>query len=196
MGHWTVGKRIVVGFSLVVLVVTGFAGISYWKLHIIDNEAHTLLIDCVPGQQAAGKIEATIKENYLATLKHVMAATAAEKSAVEEEMKAITGNVSKVFADYDATITLPEDRVMFNNIIDLRKKFLAVRNETILPVSRSSTMPEAVAAMRSQLDPVYATLLASARKLWRGTKATPTVSSIRWTTPLMPRWSSRKLEWH
>jgi hypothetical protein len=73
MKHWTIGKRIVVGY-VVVLAITVTLGLLAWqRLTTIQTQANSLLNDSMPGVIALGQIDALRRENFMLLEKHILA---------------------------------------------------------------------------------------------------------------------------
>lgn len=161
MSQWTIGKRITLGFAAVLLITGGLGAFALYKLKTINAESDTIVTDCLPGMYLAGQIEASVKENYTLTLKHLVAATPEAKSAVEQEMKATKELITARLAEYEKTITMPEDRRIFDSMAPLRAKFLEIRDTAILPLSKQNKTAEAVEAIAQKLEPAFKPYTAS-----------------------------------
>jgi methyl-accepting chemotaxis protein/methyl-accepting chemotaxis protein-1 (serine sensor receptor) len=116
MQTMTIGKRIgVLGAVLVGLTVL-LAAASLLSLRGLNERIHSLQVDSIPGQYAAGKIgvrasdlRVTMNGALIEELGYAGRDRAARIAAVEEA----EGRLRKELAAYEKTITLEEERRMF-----------------------------------------------------------------------------------
>jgi hypothetical protein len=154
MSNWTVGKRLMCGLAAIICVSVTLGAFAYWKVTEINRDATAITADSLPGVYNIGRMEVTARQNYTLTLHHILSKEAAEKAHIEGQMKELTGQIDQVITAYEKTITLPEDRELFNAVAPLRAEFLRVKNEVVVPASRAMS-PEAADMVEKQLDPVF-----------------------------------------
>lgn len=165
MAHWTIGKRIGIGFLAVLLITAALGIFALTKLSRINDQSDIIVKDCLPGMYLAGQIEILVKDNYTHTLRHSIALTAEAKLLVEQDMKITREKITAILAEYEKTITLDEDRKLFAAMTPLRGKFLEIRDTVVLPLSKQQKTAEAMAAITEKLDPAFKTFLESAREV-------------------------------
>jgi len=155
MRHWTIGRRLVVGFAvvLVIVVVMGTFGIT--RLLTIREGADRITESSLPGTGTSGEIAAFVRDNYAHTLKYILAQSPAEEKEIDADMVATKASIAKLLAEYEKIITLPEDRKNFEAVQPAREKFLKVRDEVILPLIRQNKRQEALDAFHRDLEPAF-----------------------------------------
>jgi methyl-accepting chemotaxis protein len=165
MTQWTIGKRIVVGFASVLTIIAILGSVALIKFEEIKADANIIAIDCLPGMYYSGQLEMVVKDNYAHTFKHVIAQDKPTMDAIEAEMKATSEEGSAFATKYESTITASEDRDLFAKLSVARAKFLDIRNNTVLPLSRQNKTDVAMAAIREKLEPAYQEYLKTVRDL-------------------------------
>jgi hypothetical protein len=137
MKGWTIGKRLTFGFGAVIAIVMALSGFVVLKLADINDAAHIIVNDSLPGIQHMMRAESLARQNMVATLQHIVSADEAKKLAIEEEMKTISAGSDEVFAAYEKTITRARDRELFEKIGPARKAYSDIRKE-LLALSHTS----------------------------------------------------------
>ena len=156
MKNRTIGERIVFGFACLLIISAGFGLYAYLGLVSIDRDATRIADDCLPGVYQIGRIETLNLTNYSLAQRMVFVTDAAKRADMEKTMKANTAEMNALYETYAKTITTPEDRRLYDQIMaargpysDERKKFLADLG--------SLTQDQAAARLFERLDPLYQT---------------------------------------
>ena len=153
MSQWTIAKRLIAGFSAVILVTLLLGGFAFTRLLTIDNDARRILGDALPGVTAILQMSANTRENRALMLEHVVAQTPADKAAIEARIAEHAEANNKTAKAYEATITLDEDRALFARILEAQKELRAVRENELLPLSREGKTQEALAVLNGRVKP-------------------------------------------
>ncbi|MGF1633592.1 MAG: methyl-accepting chemotaxis protein [Phycisphaerae bacterium] len=150
----TIGRRVSLGFAGAVLVTAVLGGYCYQQLSSIDHEVDLLANDSLPGLQSSGNMRIIAGDSLSHVLKHVIAETPEAMTAIEAEMADLAAEKKKTLDTYDATITLDEDRQMFDALAARREAFEAVVAE-VLPLSRSMKTKESLELINRKLLPIF-----------------------------------------
>jgi methyl-accepting chemotaxis protein len=151
----SLSMKLYLGFAAMLVVTAALGVFLHLKLNAIDKWKQIILVDCLPGVESINKMESVVKEEFSLTQEHILANSAKEIQSVEGEMKTKAAEVEALLATYDKTITMPEDRTLFNEAKPLREAFLNARDKAVLPLSRASKDDEARAALSGKLKPAY-----------------------------------------
>jgi methyl-accepting chemotaxis protein len=170
MSTWTIGKRLIVGLAAIISVSIALGGFAYSRITQISGNASAITQDSLPGVYNIGRIDSTARQNYTLTLHHILAKDAAAKARIEQDMKALAGEIDKIVSAYEKTITLPEDRELFNAVGPVRAEFLRVKNEVIVPASRAMS-PDVLDTVAKQLDPAFDKYMVAVKTLVDWNKA-------------------------
>jgi methyl-accepting chemotaxis protein len=147
--------KLYAGFGMVLLIATALGTFAYTRLTQIDGKSRNITSDCLPGIFTAEEIQKRAVSLLLLPAKHILAQDKGEMDAIEAEMAKLKDEIGKLLKDYEATITQPEDRALFEKIVPARERYVAIRNQAVLPPSRLGKKAEALAAFHSQLEPAY-----------------------------------------
>jgi hypothetical protein len=150
----TIGKRIVAGFGLTILITCGLGTFAYTRLSAVETHTQSIVNDSLPGGYLSGEIHSIAAENYGRLLTHVLAEDAKDMTAIEAELTAGIGHIDQVMKKYEATITADRDRQLFAAVQSTRAAYRTVMGD-VLPLSRALKTKEATEVVNRQLKPAY-----------------------------------------
>ncbi len=113
MYQLTIGKKISAGFVAVLLVVAGLGVFAAFQLRAIKRTTNYMTTDPWPGTVAIYEIGTHTKANFGFALSLIVA-EADQRPKIVETLTANRTAIDKLVADYEGTITMPEDRAMFD----------------------------------------------------------------------------------
>lgn len=142
MSTWTIRKRIITGFTTLLVLFATVAVTAFFLLQGIRNSARDVLEDAMPGTAAAGRLKANAAEAQILTLRHVLAESAEEKRAEEQSIQRIVEENSATLKEYEKTIRRADDREQFSRIAGVREAYMKERN-AVLALSREGKAKEA-----------------------------------------------------
>ncbi len=161
----SLSAKLYAGFGAVLLIAVALGAFAYTRLVTISTESNLMTNDCWPGLYMAEEIQKRSQQNIFLTSDHLLASDKADQERVEGEMLKLKAGIDKSLADYEGTITTAEDKELFGKIAPARAKFLAIRNQAVLPPSRLGKLAEAQAAFKHQLQPAFDEYLAVCQAL-------------------------------
>jgi methyl-accepting chemotaxis protein len=167
MNNWTIGKRILVGFSTILALVVALALTNVMLLRSINNRQRTILDDALPGMKATAKITDNTAQSQIAVLRHVLVKTDQERKTFEEKLAALSADNEKLYAELEKTISRPEDRAAFEKAKELRAEYAKPRAQ-VLELSRAGKAEEAVALNRDTAAPAYYAYQAACEAMLQG----------------------------
>ncbi|MDQ3000946.1 MAG: methyl-accepting chemotaxis protein [Fibrobacterota bacterium] len=146
--------KLYLGFGCVLAVSAALGIFAYTRLVVIEGAANAITKDCLPGVISINKVNALAKDNMRWTLVSILAETKAEVAVEMEKIKANVELVEKARKDYEATITLPEDRELYEltkgPLAEFRKNL-----KMVLALAEAGKRKEAEEELKSQLRPAY-----------------------------------------
>ncbi len=157
MRNWTIGKRLMFGFGLVVVIVSGLGVYSVSQLRVVDAAASRIVNDSLPGTALSGQILAHVKNNLAYTLEHLTSDDVKDMEVVEANVAQTRENINKELEDYEKTITQPDDRELFDKVAPARAKFVTAFGQTI-GLSKAGKKEQAFQTFHEQVRPAYGTL--------------------------------------
>ena len=85
MKTWTIRKRIIVGFA-VILTVTGALGVfAKWRIGIVHEQFNIVAKTGVPAMELLADTQVGVLQNQLLINAHIGTTSASEKAAIERE---------------------------------------------------------------------------------------------------------------
>jgi methyl-accepting chemotaxis protein len=157
MNSLTIAKRIVLGFGAVITVVVALGIFARYNLKAIDADAKHIAVDCLPGMATIAIVSNLVQENYILTLKHILSENAAEKKSLLATIDQNVREVNERLGDYEKTITVAEDRALFEKMKSSRQNYVAAFKDVIV-VSDRMDVRASLDALRSRIEPAYAPL--------------------------------------
>lgn len=147
MKNWTLSKSITIGFAVVTLLGLGSGGFALAKLRAVEKHAQFMRADCVPGTIAILSIQSKIKENLGLSQAHIFVK---DKAVMDSAITANVAAIGQMMKDYEASITLPDDRLMFDAFRSNRANFVTSFKAT-LELSRQGKQQEAANWVQSEV---------------------------------------------
>ena len=164
MKNWTISKRIITGFSVILLIFAAVAAASFVLLKHVREQVNLVQVDALPGIQIAQRIKENTSEIELDVLRHVLAKTADEKQAWEDKMQAIRDQNSQAIKDYEKTDVDQSDAQLLDQLKDAREKYVQARGP-VLELSRAGKVNEAYEMITTNLRPLYVAFEAKSGEL-------------------------------
>ncbi len=152
MKNWTIGKRLTLGFTLLLFVIVALGIVNWIKMAGIGRNIDSITDEGLPQLTSAGDLRFEVTVLRIANLRYLMLTNAAQKQAIEIEVESAESNLAAYVAQYQERISTEQERTIFSKISPLLD---AYKSET-------KKMREASNAGNSQET---GTLLASAGKI-------------------------------
>jgi len=115
MKNWTIGSRIILGFTVIVLLSLVLGGFSLVRFAGMRVALEDVADNTVPSLVLLGEIGSVSRERTIARLKMSTAAEA-EKPAMRQSIDEAAKEMEGLFAKYEVLISDPEDRRLFEEI--------------------------------------------------------------------------------
>jgi methyl-accepting chemotaxis protein len=146
MKNWTIKKRIIAGFAILVALST-IMGIMAWNsMRTISAHADEVANDSVPGLAWGGSIMQNLAMAHLELVRHVLTTNVDEKRTDEAALKVIGETVTKLAGDLEKVCTSPEEKTALEKTKQARQNYLTTR-ESILRLSNAGKNEEAMALL-------------------------------------------------
>jgi methyl-accepting chemotaxis protein len=131
MKNWKLSGRLMGGFGLLLAGMGVLGVIALGGLRQIQADSHRLVTDTLPGLYAAGALRSLLQTNLSAVEDVLRLEDPAQRAIAVERIKARGEKVTAIFKEYEATITVDEDRRLFNQLTEARATWLQARDVTI-----------------------------------------------------------------
>ena len=101
MKHWTIGKRITLGFTAILAILVAMAVASFLLLKQIKAHQEGILSDALPGVATAGQIKYLACDAELNLLRVIRAKSVEERKTFAENLKADEDQNTEHLDDYE-----------------------------------------------------------------------------------------------
>jgi methyl-accepting chemotaxis protein len=160
--HWTVGRRLIAGFSIVLLITAALGFLAYNRIQRIHEATITLSERAIPAMVLLNQMESLVKENLLNTARHHLAASPDDKLALEKEMNAKSAFLIELDKQYETHLVTDSEKAA-HQLIKQRQSPYRNKHVSILTLSRAGRNDEARTALESELYPFYQAYIAAFR---------------------------------
>jgi len=154
MKNWTIGKRIIFGFAVPLVLVICSAIVSFILSRQVGAEAKFMDEDVVPCLIQMAKIKGQVSDIQIKVLGNLLAKTPEERKRYEDEIREMRADILKTMEDYKKGIVEEEDRVLFAQLEQVRDNYVATRNK-LFELTRANKTEEALAFNASTVHPAY-----------------------------------------
>lgn len=152
---WTIGKRITLGFGVLMVVMAGYGGFSLVQTRAISRDVSLLADDVVVGVDLGSEIALLAEKNRRRLITHVLEPGTAEMEQMEQEMAAAGTQLQKVIEKYQSHLTYPEDRQNFDAMLKAQNAYQATC-ASVLQLSRTGKKKEANDVLHKTVMPAAA----------------------------------------
>ena len=152
MKNWTVRQRIILGFSSVIVIMVVLSTFALILLYEIRGKVADITSDTLPGLYLSSRIESVSVGTLGLVYKHILTSDAAEKRQLEADIDAGRTDLDEASADYEKTIVLADDRLLFASLLNAKNSCEAAY-KPVVDLSRNGKSAEALILLRERVDP-------------------------------------------
>ena len=158
MNAGTMRKRVVLGFSAVILLMVALCVFAYVQLRGIEAQANALRTDSVPGLYLVGRLHAVSISTYTSVQQHILERDQARMQQIIAYIHDRTAERLDLLKQYEPTITTTKERELSDDTKSALAPYMEVRGEVLKLSADLKTKAEASALLRNQLEPAYGKL--------------------------------------
>jgi methyl-accepting chemotaxis protein len=138
----TIRTKLIVLVAAMAVVLAGLGAFAINRLSAVSAKANIVATNWLPAVGSLGEAgDASIDHRRL-VLQHILLATPQEMASINAQIAEAEANFNEVMKDYEATITLPDERKLFEEVSADWAAYLAA----LPPVMRLSEAGEGVEA--------------------------------------------------
>jgi len=127
MKNWTIAKRLIVGFGIVVTIALMLGVFAIFRLSSINTAAVDIKQDSVPGVVLFDEIAAGVRDNEVLCLQMALTEDKAREAEIEKQIAAASAHNDELFQAYEKTIFTDDDRRKFEDVKTQKTQVRAVR---------------------------------------------------------------------
>jgi len=154
MKNWTISKRIVTGFSVLVVLSAVMGALAWGYLRTISNSADDLSSDQIPGLSVSADVMQNLNHHYVLLFQHVLSTNQEEKKTIESQMQAISSTNQILLKKMELYCNEPEEKPLFDKLQVARQGYLSART-TLWQLSDAGKRDEAMAAFAGPVHEAY-----------------------------------------
>ncbi|MBN9694077.1 MAG: MCP four helix bundle domain-containing protein [Verrucomicrobia bacterium] len=131
MNTWTISRRIILGFSAVLLITAGLGVFALWHLNGLSEDLETLADNTLPSVLLINEAAALSRENI--SLAQQLTLTDSDEQRVRDgnQIAANRDRISELFRNYESLISDQEDRRLFEDAKQSRNKVAEIRDRLV-----------------------------------------------------------------
>lgn len=99
--NWTIGRRITLGFTAVLVVVACIGVFALNRVHAIARSNGAVTANAMPSIVLFAQIESLVKGNFINTTQHLDATDAARMAAIEREMNEKSDKLTALYKEVE-----------------------------------------------------------------------------------------------
>jgi methyl-accepting chemotaxis protein len=155
MTSWTISRRIVAGFSAMILIVALLIGSFEYFTRQLDYQVRTITQDNIPGLLTSSQALHDALNYRVLTLRHLVSRDPAEWASIEAECDALAKRTAENLARYEKTVFMPEDRAVFEKVGPAFNRYRDVARQ-MRQLNASGDHIAAAALVKSAAAPAFA----------------------------------------
>ncbi|MGC4072849.1 MAG: methyl-accepting chemotaxis protein [Nibricoccus sp.] len=165
MKKWTIRRRILTGFSLVILLTCALAATGIYFLREIKADSTEIVTGDIPGLVLASQILNNTGDIQLELARHRLALTQEQMADHEARIKAIAEVNEKAIKQYEALIIGDVEENLFKELRQAQRAYIEARGP-MLELSRANKTEEQIQYNKETLSPAFARFEAAAQKIF------------------------------
>lgn len=116
MKKWSISKRLVLGFSALLLVMMSLGGITWFKMVSIKEHLDQVTKESLPGLKVAGDIRYQVATLRITNLKHAMYTNALVKKDLDSQATREEAELKHLVAEYEQYAKAAEQKEIYSKI--------------------------------------------------------------------------------
>jgi methyl-accepting chemotaxis protein len=154
MKTWTIGKRIIVGYAVVLLATLAIGMFAYTRLNIIRESSDSLTTESLPGMLKLTQIQIKILESNTRVLMHVLSTEPAQYNELEVRAKELSAGTTQLYKEVHEMVVTAEERALYEKVLAARAAFLKGR-AAVFDLSNNGRKAEAYDLYKSGFTPIF-----------------------------------------
>jgi methyl-accepting chemotaxis protein WspA len=159
MKNWTIRRRLLGSFIVILALMLVMGAIAYVGLARIDKEANSAATASIPGLYSSTQLGSILIMNYALTVEYVGQADILAAEKLETRLRGNQKALEESILSYETAIVLAKDRENFARFKDDLGSYQHIQSD-ILKLSADLKYKEANQLWREQLDPAFEKLRA------------------------------------
>jgi methyl-accepting chemotaxis protein len=154
MNSWTISRRIIFGFTAMLLISVVLGAIALWRMQSINQTVLELADNTLPSVLTLDECAALSRENIFTAMRYADADSAEQRKELDDRISSNRARVDELFKQYELLISDNEDRRLFEEAKRARTAFASARTR-YLDLVRQGKVEEHKKLLSEVLVPAY-----------------------------------------
>lgn len=155
MRTWTIRRRILATFAILLVSMVGIATWAYTRLARIEDQATLVETTSLPGLYHAAQIATAFNLDYALTQEYVLQTDLVARSKQLDHIRTASAALQDLIAKYEPTVLNADDRGSAAAIRQTVESFRSVQETILAPGSDAKANRDAAATLAQELDPAF-----------------------------------------
>ncbi|MES2569151.1 MAG: methyl-accepting chemotaxis protein [Verrucomicrobiota bacterium] len=155
MKDWTIRRRILVSFGIILMLMIVMSAIAYVRLTQIGEDTDALRANSLPGLIYGTQLRTDGVENYSLVKAHILQRDPAGMRKIEEALKANQSRAEGVIAQFLGMTLTGHDLARLNVFREMRNDYLRIQKEIVKASSEEATKALAITRQEAELEPAF-----------------------------------------
>lgn len=155
MKNLTIGKRIILGTSILCLIIALISIFSIARILSLNKISDSIVQDSMPGMIDANTMDSLLAANQIRSCMLLAVKSPSERQKLREEIAATAQATTEAMTNYESTIFAAEDRSNFDKLKAIRLDYLKCRDQYFSLLETNSSA--ATDYLATTLTPAYET---------------------------------------
>lgn len=151
MKQKTIAKRVVAGFTAILLISTALGGFAVTRLMVIKQHSRRVTQEALAGINLIHQIDARVRDIYALTLKHSLTQEPEKATKIMEDIRQELEAVNLLSEKYEGVITAARDRELLRAIKEARAPYATASVNVLM--NEPGKLKEAMEIVAKELDP-------------------------------------------
>ncbi|MBN9355686.1 methyl-accepting chemotaxis protein [Herbaspirillum huttiense] len=156
LGNMNIGKRLTLGFAVILAFSAIVAGISLWRLEQVSTATREMMNDPLKTERLMGDWYTNLTAGIRRTLAIAKSSDPSLAAYFAEEAAASTKSSSEYQKQVEGLLVTPEEKALFQKIGEQRKVYLSSRDQ-IVKLKAAGNVEEAMRLLETTFVPTAAT---------------------------------------
>jgi methyl-accepting chemotaxis protein WspA len=162
MKNWTIRARIAVSFAVILGLMTVMAAVAYTRLTRIEELTSGIDKNILPGLNYSNQVVVNQIANYSLTEQYALQSDVTIKQKLRSAILASRDYTKSLLAKYDATISTPDERQLFESFKSAQNQYASAQDELLAIALGPTNRDQVVMSIDADLYPKFEAAQAAA----------------------------------
>src|ERR1041385_4014724 len=131
MKTWTIRKRIILNFGVIILLMALLGGFAWDRLESIKSQMESVEKDSLPGLFYIDRLQVAMADYESLMYRHLMVTNRTEIAELDSKIKTLSVEIESLLQKYERTVTGEKDLKLFKAIESTRTAYETIRGQIL-----------------------------------------------------------------